>query len=60
MTFYICLDERGGMIARCQTDAEVELLRRRGQRIASVQPMAPQDAVVCRLSSRSLELEDEL
>lgn len=48
------------MIARCQTDAEVELLRRRGQRIASVQPMAPQDAVVCRLNSRSLELEDEL
>lgn len=60
MTFYTCFDERGGMIARCQTEAEVEQLRRRGRRIALVQRMAPQEAVVCGLTSRALEIEEEL
>lgn len=48
------------MIARCQTEAEVEQLRRRGRRIALVQRMAPQEAVVCGLTSRALEIEEEL
>ena len=60
MTFYTCFDERGGMIARCQTEAEVEQLRRRGRRIALVQRMAPQEVVVCGLTSRALEIEEEL
>ena len=48
------------MIARCQTEAEVEQLRRRGRRIALVQRMAPQEVVVCGLTSRALEIEEEL
>ncbi|MAS26850.1 MULTISPECIES: hypothetical protein [unclassified Synechococcus] len=60
MTFFTCFDDRGGLIARCQTQAEVEALRRRGRPIASVQPMKPQEAVVCGLTSSPAEYDEEL
>ena len=60
MTFYTCFDERGEMIARCQTDAEVQALRRRGRPIALVKPMRPQEAVVCGLTSTPAEFDEEL
>ena len=60
MTFYTCFDERGEMIARCQTDAEVQALRRRGRPIVLVKPMRPQEAVVCGLTSSPAEFDEEL
>ena len=36
MTFYTCLDDKGSVIARCQTEEEIAVLRRMGRPIAKV------------------------
>ena len=39
MTFYTCFDPQGQMIARCQTQEDIQVLRRMGRPIANVQAM---------------------
>ena len=39
MTFYTCFDEQGAVIARCQTEEEIAVLRRMGRPIAEVKEM---------------------
>ena len=39
MTFYTCLDSKGGVIARCQTKEDVAVLQRMGRPIAEVKAM---------------------
>ncbi len=51
MTFYSCFDEFGKVIARCQTHAEVEVLKQMGRPIAEVRQMRNEEAVVCSLTS---------
>ena len=50
MTFFTCFDNRGQLIARCQTPAQIDALRRRGRPIAAVHAMKPEEAVVCTLT----------
>ncbi|KGG16715.1 MULTISPECIES: hypothetical protein [unclassified Prochlorococcus] len=50
MTFYTCFDDQGGVIARCQTPQDVEVLRRMGRPIKEVREMKNEEAVVCSLT----------
>ena len=50
MTFYTCLDDKGSVIARCQTEEEIAVLRRMGRPIAKVNAMKKEEAVVCSLT----------
>ena len=50
MNFYSCFDGKGEIIARCQTDQEINVLRKMGRPIAEVRPMKKEEAVVCSLT----------
>ena len=56
MTFYTCLDNKGDVIARCQTKEDVAVLQRMGRPIAEVKAMRKEEAVVCSLTG-SLRLQ---
>ena len=59
MTFFTCFDNRGQLIARCQTPAQIDALRRRGRPIAAVHAMKPEEAVVCTLTGSPAEFDEE-
>jgi len=59
MTFYTCFDAKGQMIARCQTQEDIQVLRRMGRPIANVQAMRNEEAVVCSLTGSPSEFDDE-
>ena len=50
MKFFSCLDGDGNVIARCQTMADVEVLKRLGRPVAKVVEMDEQESVVCSLT----------
>ncbi len=50
MTFYSCFDSQGKVIARCQTDQEIEVLKRMGRPIVEVRAMKKEEAIVCSLT----------
>lgn len=50
MTFFSCFDNQGQVIARCQTQQEIEVLRKMGRPIAEVREMRNEEAVVCSLT----------
>lgn len=59
MTFYTCLDAKGDVIARCQTQEEIAVLRRMGRPIAEVRPMKNEEAVVCSLTGSPSEFNED-
>ena len=59
MTFHSCFDNDGQVIARCQTIAEIDVLRRMGRPIAEVREMRAEEAVVCSLTGSPAEFDDE-
>ena len=48
--FFCCYDGEGTLLARCQTMADVEVLRRLGRPGVKVGEMGPEESVVCRLT----------
>ncbi len=50
MAFFSCFDEQGDVIARCQTNQDIEVLRRMGRPIAEVREMKKEESVVCSLT----------
>ena len=50
MNFYSCLDGKGKVIARCQTDQDVQVLKKMGRPIVEVRQMKNEEAVVCSLT----------
>ena len=60
MTFYTCFDDQGEIIARCQTQQEIEVLRRMGRPIAEVKAMKNEEAVVCSLTGSPSDYNDEV
>ena len=60
MTLFTCFDARGDLVARCQTEAEIEVLRMRGRCIAAVRPMATEDLVVCSIPVAPDAIDEEL
>ena len=59
MIFYSCFDKEGGVIARCQTYQEIDVLRRMGRPIAHVHEMLNEEAVVCSLTSSPCEFNED-
>ena len=59
MTFYTCIDDKGSVIARCQTEEEIAVLRRMGRPIAKVHAMKQEEAVVCSLTGSPSDYNDE-
>ena len=51
MNFYSCFDGQGKIIARCQTDQEIKVLKRMGRPIAEIRQMKDEEAIVCSLVS---------
>ena len=50
MNFYSCFDGKGEVIARCQTDQEIKVLKKMGRPIVEVRQMKREEAVVCSLT----------
>ena len=59
MTFYTCFDPQGQMIARCQTQEDIQVLRRMGRPIANIQAMRSEEAVVCSLTGSPSDYNEE-
>ena len=51
MNFYTCFDQKGEIIARCQTKADIEVLKKMGRPIVEVKEMKNEESVVCSLTS---------
>jgi len=50
MDFYNCFDGQGEIIARCQTDQDINVLKKMGRPIAEVRQMKKEESVVCSLT----------
>ena len=50
MDFYNCFDGQGKIIARCQTDQDINVLKKMGRPIAEVRQMKKEESVVCSLT----------
>ena len=50
MDFYSCFDGQGKIIARCQTDQDINVLKKMGRPIVKVRQMKKEEAVVCSLT----------
>tara|TARA_B100000700_G_C14220442_1_gene479035 strand:- start:121 stop:303 length:183 start_codon:yes stop_codon:yes gene_type:complete len=59
MNFYSCFDAEGKMIARCQTNQEIEALRKMGRPIAKVFEMKSEEAVVCSLTGSPADFNED-
>jgi len=60
MTFFTCFDPQGSVIARCQTEEEIEVLRQMGRPIAEVRELKEEEAVVCSLTGSPSEFDEDL
>ena len=59
MTFFSCFDNQGNVIARCQTQEEIETLRKMGRPIAQVKELRKEESVVCSLTGSPSEFNDD-
>ena len=50
MDFYSCFDGEGKIIARCQTDQDINVLKKMGRPIAEVRQMKNEESVICSLT----------
>ena len=50
MTYYSCFDQKGQIIARCQTFQDIEVLKKMGRPIVEVKEMKNEESVVCSLT----------
>ena len=58
MTYYICFDEEGETIARCQTKEDIEVLKKMGRPIVEVKEMKDEESVVCSLTGSPSEYNE--
>ena len=50
MDFYSCFDGKCKIISRCQTDQDINVLKKMGRPIVKVRQMKNEEAVVCSLT----------
>mgnify|MGYP004396600625 CR=1 FL=1 len=50
MDFYSCFDPKGNVIARCQTDQDIQVLKKMGRPIVEIRQMKQEEAIVCSLT----------
>ncbi len=60
MNFYNCFDQKGEVIARCQTSDEIDVLRNMGRPIAEVKQMKLEESVVCSLVGSPNEFDEDI
>ena len=60
MDFYSCFDGQGEIIARCQTDQDINVLKKMGRPIAEVRHMKNEEAVVCSLTGSPSDFNNSL
>ncbi len=59
MNFYSCFDKTGQIIARCQTQQDIDVLVRMGRPIAEVVQLRNEEAVVCSLTGSPSEFNED-
>ncbi len=59
MNFFSCFDQTGKVIARCQTEQEIEVLKRMGRPIAEVRQLRNEEAIVCSLTSSPSDYNED-
>ena len=59
MTFYTCFDSQGDLIARCQTQQDIQALKKMGRPIAKVKAIRLEEAVVCTLTGIPSEYNED-
>ena len=52
MNFYTCFDQKGKIIARCQTIQDIEVLKKMGRPIVEVKEMKNEESGGCSLTGR--------
>ena len=50
MTFFSCFDQKGSLIARCQTIQDIEVLKKMGRPIVEIKEMKDEESIVCSLT----------
>ncbi len=60
MNFYSCFDGQGNVIARCQTQQEIEVLKKMGRPIAEIRKLRNEEAVVCSLTSSPSDFNEDI
>ena len=50
MTFFSCFDQKGRIIARCQTIQDIEVLKKMGRPIVEIKEMKDEESIVCSLT----------
>jgi len=57
--FFCCYDEQGTLIARCQTMADVDVLKKMGRPVVRVAEMTDEESVVCSLTDTPAEFNQD-
>ena len=59
MDFYSCFDGKGEIIARCQTDQDINVLKRMGRPIVKIKEMKKEESVVCSLTGSPSDFNED-
>jgi len=59
MDFYSCFDGQGKIIARCQTDQEINVLKKMGRPIVEIKEMKKEESVVCSLTGSPSDYNED-
>ena len=49
MTYYSCFDQKGNIIARCQTKEDIDVLKKMGRPIMEIKEMKKEESIVCKI-----------
>ena len=55
MTYYSCFDQKGNIIARCQTKEDIDVLKKMGRPIMEIK----EESVVCSLTGSPSDYNDD-
>ena len=59
MTYYSCFDQKGNIIARCQTKEDINVLKKMGRPIVEIKEMKNEESVVCSLTGSPSDYNED-
>ena len=59
MNYYSCFDQKGDIIARCQTKQDINVLKKMGRPIVEIKKMKIEESVVCSLTGSPSDYNDD-
>ena len=59
MTYYSCFDQKGNIIARCQTKEDINVLKKMGRPIMEIKEMKKEESVVCSLTGSPSDYNED-